>query len=204
MGLRLGILGGTFDPIHLGHLVIAQEAAVTLALDRVLFLPAGRQPLKQGQAITPSPARVAMIEAAIGDNPTFMLSRADLNPPGLSYTVDTLDRLRAEWGSTAQFWFIIGEDALANLLAWRDPAGILARTRLAVAPRPGVIVPWPTLDLALPQLRATLDTIPIPPLAVSATDLRARIAAGRPIRYLVPDRVAAYIREQGLYQVVEP
>ncbi|MDQ2805330.1 MAG: nicotinate-nucleotide adenylyltransferase [Chloroflexota bacterium] len=199
MGLRLGILGGTFDPIHLGHLVIAQEAAAALALDRVLFLPAGRQPLKQAQATTPVIQRVAMIRAAIADNPAFALSRADLDQPGLSYTVDTLDRLRTAWGPEAQFWFIIGADALANLLAWRDPAGILARTRLAVAPRPAVTVPWSVLDAALPTLRSQIDAIPAPPIAVSSTDLRARVAAGRPIRYLVPDNVAAYIRQHGLY-----
>jgi len=199
MELRLGILGGTFDPIHLGHLIIAQEAAAALALDRVLFLPAGRQPLKQDQATTPAAQRVAMIRAAISDNPLFALSQADLDQPGLSYTVDTLDRLRAAWGPEAQFWFIVGADALANLRAWRDPAGILARTRLAVAPRPGVTVPWPALEAALPRLRSQTDALPAPPIAVSSSDLRARVAAGRPIRYLVPDSVVAYIAAQGLY-----
>ena len=200
MGLRLGILGGTFDPIHLGHLIIAQEAAAALTLDRVLFLPAGRQPLKQDQATTPAAHRVAMIRAAISDNPLFALSQADLDQPGLSYTVDTLDRLRAAWGPAAQFWFIVGADALANLRAWRNPAGILARTRLAVAPRPGVMVPWPALEAALPRLRSQTDALPAPPIAVSSSDLRARVAAGRPIRYLVPDGVAAYIAAQGLYR----
>lgn len=198
--MRLGILGGTFDPIHLGHLIIAEEAAGSLGLDQVLFLPSGIQPLKQGRPISPAPARLAMIARAIADNDRFAISRADVDHPGLSYTVDTLDRLRAEWGPAAAFWFIIGEDSLANLLAWRDPAGIIQRTRLAVAPRPAVQVPWLHLDAALPTLRSQIDSVPVPLVAISATDLRARVAAGRSIRYQVPVAVEAYIAEQGLYQ----
>lgn len=200
MPQRLGILGGTFDPIHYGHLIIAQEAADALRLDSVLFLPAAIQPLKRGRRTTPAPARLAMIECAIADNPRFQISRADVDHPGLSYTVDTLDRLRAAWGPDAAFWFVIGEDSLANLLAWRDPAGIITRTRLAVAPRPEVPVPWPRLDAALPALRGCIDPVPAPLIAISATDLRARVAAGRTIRYLVPPAVEAYIAEYGLYR----
>ena len=199
--MRLGILGGTFDPVHLGHLVIAQDAATALALDRVLFLPSGIQPLKRGRPVTSAAHRVAMVERAIAGNPAFALSRADVDHPGPSYTVDTLDRLRAAWGPAAAFWFIVGEDSLAGLLAWRDPAGILARARLAVAPRPDVQVPWPALAAALPDLPARIDPVPAPLLAIRATDLRARVAAGRSIRYLVPAAVEAYIHEQGLYQV---
>ena len=200
MPQRLGILGGTFDPIHYGHLIIAQEAADALHLDSVLFLPAAIQPLKRGRRTTPASARLAMIERAIADNPRFQISRADLDHPGVSYTVDTLSRLRAAWGPDAAFWFIIGEDSLANLLAWRDPAGIIARTRLAVAPRPEVQVPWTRLDAALPALRSCIDPVPAPLIAISATDLRARVAAGRTIRYLMPPAVEAYIAENGLYR----
>ena len=200
MPQRLGILGGTFDPIHYGHLIIAQEAADALRLDSVLFLPAAVQPLKQGRRTTPAPARLAMIARAIADNPRFQISRADVDHPGLSYTVETLARLRATWGPDAAFWFIIGEDSLANLLAWRDPAGIIAQTRLAVAPRPEVQVPWARLDAALPALRDRIDPVPVPLIAISATDLRVRVAAGRTIRYLVPPAVEAYIAEHGLYR----
>jgi nicotinate-nucleotide adenylyltransferase len=200
MPQRLGILGGTFDPIHYGHLIIAQEAADALRLDSVLFLPAAIQPLKQGRRTTPAPARLAMIERAIADNPRFQISRADVDHPGVSYTVDTLTRLRAAWGRDAAFWFIIGEDSLANLLAWRDPAGIIAQARLAVASRPEVQVPWARLDAALPALRGRIDAVPAPSIAISATDLRARVAAGRTIRYLVPPAVEAYIAEHGLYR----
>src|SRR5438270_437968 len=127
--MRLGILGGTFDPVHYGHLIVAEGAAEALALDLVLFVPTGIQPLKQGHPITPAEQRIAMTELAISGNARFRLSRADVDYPGVSYTVDTLDRLRAEWGSQAEFWFIAGYDAVANLLSWRDPAGIIARSR---------------------------------------------------------------------------
>jgi nicotinate-nucleotide adenylyltransferase len=198
--MKLGILGGTFDPIHLGHLILAQAAADHLGLDRVLFAPAGLQPLKRNRPTTPAPHRVAMVEAAIRDNPRFALSRVDVDHPGPSYTVDTLDRLRAAWGPEAAFWFIVGLDSLANLRAWRDPAGILARTRLAVAPRPGVALDLPALTAALPRLPDQLDWVPAPLIEISASDLRARAARGHSLRYFVPDAVAAYIAAHRLYQ----
>jgi nicotinate-nucleotide adenylyltransferase len=198
--MRLGILGGSFDPPHLGHLIIAQEAAAHLGLARVLFVPTRIQPLKQGRPTTPAADRVAMVERAIADNPLFALSRADVDHPGPSYTVDLLARLRAESGPADLFWFIVGQDALTTLLAWRDPAGILARTRLAIAPRPDVAVDWAPLDAALPTLRQQIDWLPGPLIAISATDLRARVAAGRPIRYQVPAGVEAYIGEHQLYK----
>src|SRR5690348_8431372 len=136
--MRLGILGGTFDPIHFGHLILAQVAAEHLALDQVLFAPAGVQPLKRDRRTSPAAQRVQMVEFAIAGNPRFALSRVDVDHPGPSYTVETLDRLRAAWGPEAAFWFLIGLDSLASLRAWRDPAGLLERTRLAVAPRPNV------------------------------------------------------------------
>ena len=198
--MRLGILGGTFDPVHLGHLILAEAAAEHLALDQVLFVPAGLQPLKQGRPTAPAEHRVHMVELAIADNPRFALSRVDVDHAGPSYTVDTLDRLRAAWGPIAQFWFIVGLDSLATLRAWRDPAGILTRARLAVAPRAGVAVDLPALTAALPVLPDRLDHIPAPLIEISASDLRARAAAGRSLRYLVPDAVAAYIAAAGLYR----
>jgi nicotinate-nucleotide adenylyltransferase len=198
--MKLGILGGTFDPIHLGHLILAQASADHLGLDQVLFAPAGVQPLKRDRRTAPAADRVAMVEAAIAGNPRFALSRVDVDHPGLSYTVETLDRLRAAWGPDAMFWFIIGLDSLANLLAWRDPGGILARARLAVASRPGVSIDLPALTAALPQLPTQIDRVPAPLIAISASDLRARVAAGHSVRYFVPDAVAAYIATHRLYQ----
>ncbi len=199
MAMKLGILGGTFDPIHLAHLILAQATADHLGLDRVLFAPAGVQPLKRDRPTTPAVHRVAMVEAAIADNPRFALSRVDIDHPGPSYTVDTLDRLRATWGPDAAFWFIIGLDSLASLLAWRDPAGILERTRLAVAPRPSITVDLAALTARLPRLPDQLDWVPAPLIAISASDLRARAAAGQSLRYFVPDPVRAYITAHDLY-----
>ena len=198
--MKLGILGGTFDPIHLGHLILAQATADHLGLDQILFAPTGVQPLKRDRPTSPAADRVAMVAAAIADNPRFALSRVDVDHPGLSYTVETLDRLRAAWGPDAAFWFVVGLDSLANLLAWRDPAGILARARLAVAPRPGVTVDFPALTAALPTLPTRLDPVPAPLIAISASDLRARVAAGHSLRYFVPDAVAAYIAAHRLYR----
>lgn len=198
--MKLGILGGTFDPPHLGHLILAQATADHLGLDQVLFAPAGIQPLKRDRPTSAAAHRVAMVEAALADNPRFALSRVDVDHPGLSYTVDTLDRLRAAWGPDAAFWFIVGLDSLANLRAWRDPAGILARTRLAAAPRPGVTLDLPALTAALPRLPAQLDWVPAPLIEISASDLRARAAAGHSLRYFVPDAVAAYIAAHRLYR----
>jgi nicotinate-nucleotide adenylyltransferase len=199
--MKLGILGGTFDPIHLGHLILAQATADHLGLDRVLFAPAGLQPLKRERRTSPAADRVAMVEAAIAGNPRFALSRVDVDHPGPSYTVDTLDRLRAAWGPAATFWFIIGLDSLATLLAWRDPAGILTRTRLAVAPRPGVAVDLPALTAALPTLPPQIDWVPAPLIEISASDLRARAARGHDLRYFVPDDVRAYIAAHRLYRL---
>src|SRR3954453_3549038 len=131
---RLGILGGSFDPIHIAHLVTDEIVREALSLDLVLFLPAGEQPLKQGRPVTPAEHRVAMVELAISGNPAFALSRADVDRSGPSYTVDTLRELGAEWQSRGNpdLWFIIGAFSLATFLNWRDPAGILARARLAI------------------------------------------------------------------------
>jgi nicotinate-nucleotide adenylyltransferase len=199
--MKLGILGGTFDPIHLGHLILAQATADHLGLDQVLFAPAGVQPLKRERRTSPAADRVAMVEAAIAGNPRFALSRVDVDHPGPSYTVDTLDRLRAAWGTAAALWFIIGLDSLTTLLAWRDPAGILARTRLAVAPRPGVTVDLPGLTAALPTLPQQIDWVPAPLIEISASDLRARAARGHDLRYFVPDDVRAYIAAHRLYRL---
>src|SRR5919201_1610174 len=139
---RLGVLGGSFDPIHVAHLIVAETVREALQLDLVLFVPARVQPLKRGQPVTPARHRVAMVELAIAGNPAFALSRVEVERAGLSYTVDTLRRLRRQWGGPerASLWFIAGTDALTQLPRWRDPAGVLAQARLAVVRRPGAVV----------------------------------------------------------------
>jgi len=196
----IGVLGGTFDPIHNGHLVIAEEARVRLRLDRVLFVPAQVSPFKQKQHTTSAAHRCRMIELAIADNPAFALSRVDLQRPAPSYTVDTLRLLKQEWGEGAQLYFIMGQDAIAGLLAWRAPAEIIRLARLVLMRRPGYAPDIQSLEAQLPGLHESLIILDSPELSVSSTDLRQRVAMGWPIRYQVPDDVMHYIMAHHLYR----
>ncbi len=197
---RLGILGGTFDPIHHGHLVAAQEVQHQLALDQVLFVPAGMPPHKPPQPISPIHHRLRMVELAIAGKSHFALSRLDADRPGPCYTVDTLQLLRREWGPGPLFVFIIGADSLADLLTWHQPQRLIELCELAAVTRPGVEVDLPRLAEHLPGITARLHLVQMPLLEISSSDLRARVRAGRPISYLVPPAVEAYILEQGLYR----
>jgi len=210
---RFGLLGGTFDPPHIGHLALAQEVYARLGLDRVWFLPAGTPPHKQGQPISAAAQRRAMVERAIAGDERFALCAVELERPGPSYTVETLRQLRAkwrvEWGGEPQITFIVGWDMLAYLPQWHDAPGVLAALdQLAAVHRPGFVAEdeaqtqLAQLEARLPDLRAKLRLLPTPQLAVASSELRERVAAGLPIRYLVPDAVGAYIAEQGLYAPV--
>jgi nicotinate-nucleotide adenylyltransferase len=196
---RLGILGGTFDPPHFGHLRLAEAALTQVSLDKVLFAPVGAQPLKQEERSSTPEHRVHMVELAIADNPRFALSRADLDRPGPHYTVDLLAIIQRQYPE-AVLWFIMGEDSLGDLLRWRDPARVIQLARLAVLRRPGYKPDWPTLDRALPELRARLDWIAHPELDISATDIRQRVQRGLSLDALVPPKVIEFIRAQHLYQ----
>jgi nicotinate-nucleotide adenylyltransferase len=197
---RLGILGGTFDPIHHGHLVAAEEAHHQLQLDQVLFVPAGMPPHKPSRPISPAHHRLRMVELAIAGKPYLAISRIDVDRAGPCYTVDTLDLLRAEWGPEPTFFFIEGADSLADILTWYQPQRLIERCELAVVERPGVELDLPRLENHLPGLTARIHWVQMPRLEISSSDLRARVRAGRPIAYLVPAAVEAYIREQGLYE----
>ncbi|MGQ9598040.1 MAG: nicotinate-nucleotide adenylyltransferase [Anaerolineae bacterium] len=196
---RLGILGGTFDPIHHGHLVAAEEARHQLQLDRVLFVPAGTPPHKPRQPISPIFHRVRMVELAIAGRPYFSLSRVDAERSGPSYTVDTLELLRAEWGPEPAFFFIEGADSLADILTWYQPHRLLELCDLAVVGRPRVQLDLPHLESLLPGLTARIHWVHMPRLEISSSDLRARVRDGRPIAYLVPPAVETYIMDHGLY-----
>ncbi len=202
-GVRYGILGGTFDPPHIGHLALAQEAAARLRLDRVWFTPAADPPHKRGRALSPVHHRAAMVGLAIADNERFGLERADLDRPGPSYTADTLAILRARWGADVWIGFIIGWDMLLSLPEWHDPVGVLSRLdALIVARRPGTpdeVGALARLEAKLPGLRERLALLDAPQLEISSTWLRERVAAGLPVRYLTPDPVRTYISRQGLY-----
>jgi nicotinate-nucleotide adenylyltransferase len=196
---RLGVIGGTFDPPHYGHLVLAETARVQLHLGRVLFVVAGQPPHKPGRPITPAHHRAAMVEAAIPDNPACVLSRVDLDRPGPHYTVEMLALLQGEYPE-AELFFLVGGDSLAQFLTWRDPAGIVRMARLAVMQRPGNEPDLAVLEQVLPSLRERLVWLDAPALDIAASDLRRRVREGLPIRYLVPPPVEAYICEHRLYE----
>ncbi len=185
--MRLGIFGGTFDPIHVGHLAIAHAALESVPLDRILFVPAKRSPLKDRGPVASAADRLTMLEAAVGDEPRFSVSRAELERQGPSYTVETLERLAGE----DQLYLILGSDAIADFRRWKDPDRIARLATLAIAERPGAPL--------LPK-DATMVRFDAPRLDISSRELRARAARGRSLRYLVPDAVWRYIEDRGLYR----
>ncbi len=199
----VGLLGGTFDPIHSGHLVIAEEVRATLGLERMVFIPAGEPPHKPGRKITPAHHRLAMVELAIASNPCFALSHVELDRPGPSYLVDTLRLLREQWGTNVALSFVIGWDSLEELHTWHDPLGILAQlTHLVAVGRPGYTdekAYHTLLEQRLPGIMQRLLVVPVPQLEISSTDLRRRVAEGRPIKYQTPELVERYIIEHKLY-----
>ena len=200
---HIGVIGGTFDPIHFGHLVIAEEVYAALKLAEMVFVPAGDPPHKPERMVTPAVDRLMMLQLAIASNPHFTISRVDIDRPGPSYTVETLRLLREQWGEQSTIYFVIGWDSLEDLLDWYDPAGILERLDYLVAvKRPGYDEGEGYLDRLeerLPGIRQRLIIVPAPRLEISATELRQRVAEGRPIKYQVPEVVEQYILQHGLY-----
>jgi nicotinate-nucleotide adenylyltransferase len=194
----VGILGGTFDPIHHGHLAIAEEAREALGLERVWFMPAASPPHKPGQPVTSPEHRLAMVRLAVAGNPAFEASDAEIVRGGTSYTVDTLDALRA--GGLIEPWLILSSEALALLPTWREPRRILELARLAVVPRGGFDPLGPAfVEAAFPGAADRVTFLPGPLLPISGSVVRRRARAGRSVRYLVPDAVAAYIASHRLY-----
>jgi nicotinate-nucleotide adenylyltransferase len=201
---HIGLLGGTFDPIHYGHLVIAEEVRYVLHLDEMVFIPTGQPPHKPGRIVTAAQYRVAMLELAIASNPHFAISLIDVERSGPSYTVDTLRQLRKEWGTNTALYFVIGWDSLQELHTWHDSAGLLEQLTYLVAVRRPGYVEEPgyneLLEAQLPGIQQRLLVIPAPQLDISATDLRQRVAEGRPIKYQTPEAVEQYIAQHGLYR----
>ncbi|MCC7494687.1 MAG: nicotinate (nicotinamide) nucleotide adenylyltransferase [Fimbriimonadaceae bacterium] len=194
---RIGLYGGTFDPPHLAHLVVAERAWQTLHLDTVIWIPCGQPALKDA-ARAPAAARWELLAAALGGRPEFTASRIELDRPGPSFAIETVAALQRE-STPAEWWWILGADALRDFPRWRRWPELLTRCRLAVAARPG----WSGEDLleGLPEpIRAAVDTVPLPLLDLSSSNLREDLAAGRSIRYLVPDAVALRIAQLGLYR----
>jgi nicotinate-nucleotide adenylyltransferase len=196
----VGVFGGTFDPIHHGHLALAEEAREALGLERVLFVPAAASPFKTDHAATDAVHRLAMVEAAIEGNPAFSCSRLELDRPGPSYTVDTLAALAGQGSGPDALWFILSTEALAGLPHWREPVRILDLARLAVVPRAGhepLGPAWVSETFSGREDRFVFLRGPL--LPISGSVVRRRAAAGRSVRYLVPDAVARYIKMYGLY-----
>jgi nicotinate-nucleotide adenylyltransferase len=189
---RIGLFGGTFDPPHVGHLIVAQDAALALGLDRILFVPAARPPHKQRADITPAELRVAMLELAIGDDPRFGIECVELERNGPSYTVDTLRSLHAARPGVG-WTLLVGADQYAEFGTWREPGEILRLAQLAVLTRAG--------DSATDAGAAPdrMVNVAVTRIDVSSTDVRKRVAAGLPIRYLVPAAVARIIEDNRLY-----
>jgi nicotinate-nucleotide adenylyltransferase len=196
--VNIGVLGGTFDPIHIGHLVVAEEARIKLGLSEVLFVPAGQPWLKQDRDITPAVHRVEMVRRAIADNPYFKLSTLEVDRPGPSYTMDTLTLLQDQLSSEASLFFILGRDTLAELPLWKEPRKVIQLCRLVVPPRLGSR-DLRHLEEAIPGLLERVIQLDMPVIGISSSEIRQRIARGLPVRYLVPAEVEKYITEHKIY-----
>lgn len=190
---RLGIMGGTFDPIHHGHLVAASEAQHWFDLDEVVFVPTGEPWQKDRSQVTAGEDRYLMTVIATASNPRFSVSRVDIDRPGPTYTIDTLRELRAERGDDCDFYFITGADALTQILTWRDHDELFELAHFVGATRPG----HELTDDGLPEGKVTL--VEVPALAISSTEVRQRARGGEPVWYLVPDGIVQYINKRGLY-----
>ncbi|WP_407659517.1 nicotinate-nucleotide adenylyltransferase [Lipingzhangella rawalii] len=191
---RVGIMGGTFDPIHHGHLVAGSEVAHLFGLDEVVFVPTGQPWQKQGKQVTPAEHRYLMTVIATASNPRFGVSRIEMDRSGPTYTIDTLRELRASYGSDIDLYFITGADALGAILGWRDAEELFELAHFVGCNRPG----HKLSDPGLPDGKVSL--VEIPALAISSSECRSRVSAGEPIWYLVPDGIVQYINKTGLYR----
>ncbi|GAA1374950.1 MULTISPECIES: nicotinate-nucleotide adenylyltransferase [Catellatospora] len=194
MATRIGIMGGTFDPIHHGHLVAASEVADRYALDEVVFVPTGQPWQKTEHAVTPAEDRYLMTVIATASNPRFSVSRVDVDRVGPTYTVDTLRELRDQYGEKTELFFITGADALSKILSWKDADQLFELAHFVGVTRPGFML----TDAHLPA--DVVSLVQVPAMAISSTDCRRRVAAGQPVWYLVPDGVVQYITKRQLYR----
>jgi nicotinate-nucleotide adenylyltransferase len=201
--MRIGVFGGTFDPVHLGHLILAEQCREQARLDRVLFVPSARPPHKQRHPVSPFRHRAEMLQLATAGHPAFRIDELENERAGPSFTVDTLDELKKRYPD-AEWFFLVGSDTLAEMHEWHDPAGIVRRAGLLVVARGGERVLSAEelrASLRLPQGEAVrLAVIESPRIEISSRELRRRAALGRSLRYLVPRAVECYIEEKGLYR----
>ncbi len=201
VAVKLGILGGTFDPIHIAHLILAEEARVRLGLKEVVFAVAGGPWMKEAASVSPGDLRLEMVRLAVPANPFFRASAVEVERPGPTYTVDTLEALRQEWGTEAEVFFLMGMDALVDLPRWKNPARFLQLCTPVVFARPE----HPTsavddVESRVPGLKKKLRVLDGPSIGVSSAEIRRRVAQGLSIRYLVPAQVEQFIAEHRLYR----
>lgn len=196
---RIGLLGGTFDPVHIGHLILAEEARDQLDLSIVYFVPAGDPPHKRDRRLAPVEHRLRMVELAVADNPLFQVSRVDADRPGPHYTVDMVNIFKAQMRPGGTLFFLMGYDSLAELPSWHEPQALVAACHLVALTRYNVPLDWDYLEAKLPGIRQRVTLLDMPELEIASHHIQERVRAGRSIRYLVPDPVCAYIREHGLY-----
>lgn len=199
--MKTGILGGTFDPIHSGHLLVAEEVSARLALDEVIFIPAGQPWLKAGNHISAAGHRLQMVKLAIAGKPHFHVSTIELERPGPTYSVDTIEQLRRQPGSADELYFIIGWDILLELPRWHQPQRLIDLCRPVAVPRVGWALPdLKKLEAAMPGISQRVVLLDEPQIDISASIIRDRVAKGLSIAHLVPPAVEGYIMEKGLYR----
>ncbi|MEG1830639.1 MAG: nicotinate-nucleotide adenylyltransferase [Raoultibacter sp.] len=196
---RLGIMGGTFDPIHIGHLACAEQARDTFDLDAVIFVPAGNPVFKKNQIITPAAQRLEMCRLAVRSNPAFDVSDIEIRRPGDTYTVDTLRELRAYYPPNVELYFITGADAVFSIVRWRESAAIAGLARLIAVTRPGYALSQEKRDYLAQNSAFSVTYAEVTALALSSSDIRQRVREKRSIRYLTMQSVFDYIHEKGLY-----
>lgn len=199
--MKVGVLGGTFDPVHIGHLIIAEAVQVQLRLEKVLFVPAGQPWLKLQHPITPVGYRVEMLRLAILPNLYFELSDVEVERSGPSYTIDTMVELRNQLGAQADLFFILGCDALAQFAEWKEPSKLIQLCKLAVVPRANLAFSaLEDLERHIPGITDRVSYVATPIIDISSSQIRERVARGLSIRYLVPDKVEEYIAQRRLYR----
>ena len=198
--MKIGVLGGTFDPVHVGHLVVAEEVRAQLELSEILFVPAGQPWLKANSPVSAAEHRVEMVRLAIWDKPYFRLSTMEVERTGPSYTVDTLLELQAQLGTETELLFILGWDNLDQLPQWREPARLIQLCRLVAVPRIGCPIPdLDSLDSVLPELSPRVILLGQPCIDISSSVIREKVAQGLSIHHLVPEPVEKYIKQHKLY-----
>ena len=197
---RIGILGGTFDPIHIGHLILAEEAWFQLQLDRVYLAPAGDPPHKAGRQLAPVRDRLCMAELATADSDHVIISRVDADRPGPHFTSDMVRLVQAEAGTNTEIYFLMGMDSLRDLPTWHEASWLVENARLVALSRHDVELDWDALEAALPGIRGRVIILDMPELEIASHVIQQRVRNGKPIRHMVPRVVESYIQKHNLYR----